>query len=69
MTKLMLHPEFNLYERKGTAFCSSRQVAKEFNKRHDSVLRDIRNLDCSNEFRLLNFVESSYKNDQNKKTT
>lgn len=24
MTKLMLHPEFNLYERNGKAFCSSR---------------------------------------------
>lgn len=41
-------------------------VAEKFHKRHDIVLRDIRNLDCSNEFRLHNFVESSYKNEQNK---
>lgn len=61
MTKLMLHPEFNLYERRGTAFCSSRQVADEFGKRHDNVLQDLRSLDCSNEFFLLNFQEKTYK--------
>lgn len=33
-----------------------------FEKRHDNVVRDIRNLDCSEEFRLLNFEESSYTN-------
>jgi phage regulator Rha-like protein len=31
------------------------------------VLQDIRNLDCSKDFFLLNFQESTYKNDQNKK--
>lgn len=36
-------------------------------KRHDNVLQDIRNLECSDEFRLLNFQESSYVNSQNKK--
>jgi len=61
MPKLMLNPEFNLYERNGKAFCSSRQVADEFKKRHDNVLQDIRELDCSNEFFLLNFQEKTYK--------
>ncbi|MFI8711997.1 Rha family transcriptional regulator [Brevibacillus brevis] len=67
MSKLILNPEYGLYERNGQAFCSSRQVAEEFEKRHDNVLQDVRSLDCSAEFRLLNFQESSYKNDQNKK--
>ena len=67
MSKLILNPEYRLYERNGKAFCSSRQVAEEFGKRHDNVLRDIENLDCSKEFRLLNFEESTYLNEQNKK--
>lgn len=50
-----------------TARVDSLYVAKFFDKRHDAVLRDIRELDCSDEFRLHNFVESSYKNEQGKK--
>lgn len=61
MSKLILNPEFNLYERNGQAFCSSRQVAEEFSKQHDNVLRDIRSLDCSKEFNVLNFEEVKYK--------
>ena len=53
--------------RKEQAVTSSLQVAEMFHKRHDNVLRDIQNLDCSKEFRLLNFEESSYTNEQNKK--
>ena len=64
---LILHPDYALYEKKDKAFCSSLQIAQEFSKRHDSVLRDIRVLDCSENFRLTNFVESSYRNEQNKK--
>ena len=54
MSSLMLHPVYNLYEKKGVALCSSVQVAEEFEKRHKNVLRDIRNLDCSNIFRKNN---------------
>lgn len=61
MSKLILNPELNLYECNGQAFCSSRQVAEEFKKRHDNVLQDIRELDCSKEFFLLNFQEKKYK--------
>lgn len=61
MGKLILNPEHGLYERNGQAFCSSRQVADEFGKRHDNVLQDIRNLDCSREFTALNFQESKYQ--------
>lgn len=67
MSKLILNPEYGLFERNGKAFCSSRQVAEEFSKRHDNVLRDIDALDCSVEFRALNFEESSYTNEQNKR--
>lgn len=54
-------------DNKDTARVDSRFVATAFNKRHDNVLADIKNLDCSEEFRLLNFQESSYKNEQGKK--
>jgi hypothetical protein len=49
VSKLILNPEYQLYEQNGRVFCSSRQVAEEFEKQHDNVLRDIRNLDCSTE--------------------
>lgn len=65
--KLMLNPEYALYERNGQAFCGSRQVAGEFGKEHKNVLRDIDELDCSDEFRRLNFEQSYYRNSQNKK--
>lgn len=42
-------------------------VAKFFEKEHKNILADIRNLDCSDEFRRLNFQPSSYKNEQGKK--
>lgn len=57
MNALVLHPTFELYERKEKAFCSSLQVAEAFEKRHDNVLADIRNLECSEEFYILNFQE------------
>lgn len=50
-----------------TARVDSRYVAQFFGKRHDNVIRDIQNLDCSEEFRLLNFEESGYKNEQGKR--
>jgi Rha family phage regulatory protein len=67
LKSLALHPEYHLYERKRQVYCSSLQVADEFRKRHDHVLRDIENLDCSEGFRLPNDGESSYSNEQNKR--
>lgn len=61
MSKLILNPEYRLYERDGQAFCSSRQVAEEFGKEHRNVLRDIENLDCSAEFNALNFERVAYR--------
>lgn len=37
-------------------------VAETFNKEHARVLRDIRELSCSEKFRVGNFAESTYKN-------
>lgn len=65
--KLILNPEFNLYERDGKAFCDSLQIAETFEKRHADVLRDIEDLDCSTGFRERNFALSSYKSEQNKR--
>lgn len=59
--KLVLNPEYGLYERGGKVFCDSLQVAETFEKRHDNVIRDIEALDCSKQFWLLNFEESDYK--------
>ena len=39
----------------GNVFTTSRTVAELFGKRHGNVLRDIENLDCSDEFKRLNF--------------
>lgn len=58
---LLLHPEFQLYEKKDMPFCSSLQVAEEFGKQHKIVMRDIRMLDCSDDFRKCNFVPTSQK--------
>jgi Rha family phage regulatory protein len=43
-------------------------IAEAFNKQHDKVLRDIRNLGCSKKFRLANFGESFYNNQQGRPT-
>lgn len=50
-----------------TARVDSRYVAQFFEKEHRAVLRDIRELDCSEEFRLHNFVQSAYINEQEHK--
>lgn len=46
---------------------SSLDISNHFGKRHDDVLKAVRNLDCSPEFRRRNFAESSYTNSQNRK--
>ena len=82
MKSLILHPEFQLYERKGKAFCSSLQVAETFEKQHAHVLRDIEAIKGVSKFgessyserveTILNFFEenftrTTYINSQNKK--
>ena len=58
--------ELGLFEKKNQVVVSSRDVARVFEKRHDNVLKDIRELKISSEFRLLNFEESNYLNEQSK---
>ncbi|GAC42777.1 Rha family transcriptional regulator [Paenibacillus popilliae] len=48
----------------GRAVTDSLTVAEVFEKAHDKVLRDIRELGCSDEFRLSNFGASVYVNGQ-----
>lgn len=68
MSQLLQTDGYGLFiDKKDTARVNSLMVAMVFNKRHDNVLRDIQNLDCSDDFRLLNFEESKYTNDQGKK--
>lgn len=50
----------------GKPTTDSLKVAEKFGKRHDNVLRSIDSLKCSKKFRLLNFEESSYINEQGK---
>ena len=45
---------------------TSLDVAQTFGKSHQHVLRDVRSLECSDEFRLSNFGQSSYVNAQGK---
>lgn len=53
-----------VFIRDNEVFTDSLKIAEVFQKGHDKVLRDIRNLKCSDEFRLTNFGESTYRNKQ-----
>lgn len=43
-------------------------IAESFGKRHDHVLRDIREMECSKEFAISNFGETPYTHEQNGQT-
>lgn len=62
MTKLVT------VNKEGNSITTSLIVAEVFGKRHDSVLRDIKELTCSDEFSIHNFVETSYVHPQNGQT-
>ncbi|MGG1441365.1 phage regulatory protein/antirepressor Ant [Brevibacillus laterosporus] len=51
---------------KGKVITDTRIVAETFSKEHRRVMQDIRDLNCSKEFRQHNFVLSSYRSQQNK---
>ncbi len=53
-----------VYIENGRPVTDSLAIAEAFGKSHDNVLRDIRSLECSQEFSLLNFEESTYTNDR-----
>jgi hypothetical protein len=48
-------------------YTDSLKVAEYFHKRHKNIIQSIEILECSEEFRELNFQPSSYKSKQNKK--
>lgn len=47
-------------------FVTSLDVSNRFERQHKNVLQSIENLECSQEFRRLNFQPSFYNNSQNK---
>lgn len=55
-----------VFVQNGKVFTDSLLVAEVFEKQHKNVLQSIEQLDCSEEFRRLNFQLSSYKSLQNK---
>lgn len=59
--------EITKFNKQEVTVVTSLDVAETFEKRHDNVIRDIADLQCSKEFRLLNFEESNYINSQNHK--
>ena len=63
----MLLVETKRIKKEEVTVVSSLDIAETFEKHHKNVLRDIKNLDCSKEFRQLNFEQSYYLNEQNKK--
>ena len=48
------------------AACTSLDVAETFGKAHDKVMRDIKNLGCSEEFNIANFGGISYTDSMNR---
>lgn len=50
-----------VFAKNGKAFCDSRDIAEAFDKEHKHVLRDIRDMDCSVEFRRSNFGPNKIK--------
>lgn len=59
--------EIKKINKEEVAVVTSLDVAETFSKEHKHVLRDIRELDCSEEFRQSNFEQSEYVNQQNHK--
>lgn len=66
MGKLVLNPEYELYEQSGKPFCTSRQIAGTFGKEHKHVLQSIReSIETTSkvaaDFSAANFIESRFK--------
>ena len=55
-----------VFERNNQAVTSSRLVAEYFGKRHDTVTRAIKNLNCSKDFSDHNFAVATYNDRQGK---
>ncbi len=59
-----IHPEYQLYQKDDTVFCSSLQVAEGLGKRHADVIRDIRKLigTANSNQRKVSLVEDNQRN-------
>lgn len=53
-----------VFQKKNKEITTSQIVAKVFSKNHSKVLRDIRELGCSEEFSRANFGLAKYKDKQ-----
>lgn len=70
MKQLIPMDDFGVFcDNKDTARANSLIVAKMFEKEHKNVVRDIENLECSEEFNKLNFERIFYKDTMNRKQT
>ena len=58
-----------VFEKNDKPMTDSLKVAEYFKKNHKEVLRDIRNLDCSEDFGKRNFALSYYLSEQRHRTT
>jgi len=69
MSNLVIVDVFGVTEKRGKPITSSRNVAEVFHRRHDNVLRDLVSLrdDVSRGFGALNFEDSYYRTEQNKR--
>ncbi len=56
--------ELGIFVQNDRVVVSSRDVARVFEKEHGKVIRDIRNLDCSEEFGQSNFGLTSFEDSQ-----
>ena len=67
MKQLIPMDDYGIFaDSKDTARANSLMVARMFSREHKNVLRDIQNLDCSEEFNRLNFEPISYKDEKNR---
>ena len=63
-------PEYvfsKLFHKETVPMTDTLKVAEVFGKRHKNIIPAVKELDCSNEFRRLNFQPSYYLNEQNKR--
>ena len=68
MKEMIPKDDYGIFvDSKDTARVDSMFVAKFFEKKHSHVLRDIENLDCSDDFRQSNFGLTLYTDEQGKR--
>ena len=68
MKQLIPMDDYGIFgDSRDTARANSLMVAKVFGKDHNKVLRDIRELDCSEEFSLSFFGQSTYTDERGKR--